>query len=219
MNRVIHTGQALVDVVVEVPDLPVGTPIVTHHSDPLDILVRDMLLYSTNLTAEALGLTASAIRGVAATTLAESAGSMSDWAGRVLGVDCAFVDHSGLGDASRISAQEMVMALIGAERTGQLRPLLKDIPLLDGNGDVLRTPPATVVAKTGTLNFVAALAGYIRTTRGADLTFAIFAVDPESRDIALASEDEIPDGARAWNGRARHLQQQLLQRWGAAYPA
>jgi len=72
-----------------------------------------------------------------------------------------------------------------------------------------------VVAKTGTLNFVSALAGYLRTAGGRDLVFAIFTVDPDRRARAIAAQDEVPEGARGWNQRARRLQQQLLQRWGA----
>jgi len=204
---------------VEVADLATGTTLIIHQSDPLDVMVRDMLKFSTNLTAETLGLTATAARGRTVTSLAQSAEEMAVWARDSLGIEGHFVDHSGLGDAARISAAEMAKALVEALGPAQLRPLLKDIPLLDGNGDVLANPPATVVAKTGTLNFVSTLAGYERTKGGADLVFAIFAVDAEARAQALASEEEVPDGARAWNGRARHLQQQLLQRWGAAYPA
>jgi D-alanyl-D-alanine carboxypeptidase/D-alanyl-D-alanine-endopeptidase (penicillin-binding protein 4) len=204
---------------VEVEELAAGTVLVTHESDPLDVLIRDMLKFSTNLTAEALGLTATGARGVVVETLTQSAAEMAVWARSALGVDGYFVDHSGLGDAARISAAQMAKALVAAEALGPLRPLLKEIPLLDGNGDALADPPATVVAKTGTLNFVATLAGYEKTKGGADLVFAIFAVDAPARAAALASEEEVPDGARAWNGRVRQLQQQLLQRWGAAYSA
>ena len=97
--------------------------------------------------------------------------------------------------------------------------MLKETQLVDDEREALVNPPALVVAKTGTLNFVTTLAGYARTAGGADLAFAIFAVSPEGRAQALASEEEIPDGAQAWNGRARHLQQELLRRWGTAYSA
>jgi D-alanyl-D-alanine carboxypeptidase/D-alanyl-D-alanine-endopeptidase (penicillin-binding protein 4) len=152
-------------------------------------------------------------------TLADSAAIMSTWAKTHLDVDLMFIDHSGLEDASRISAREMVAALVAADGAGQLRPLLKETQLVDDEGEALVNPPALVVAKTGTLNFVTTLAGYARTAGGADLAFAIFAVSPEGRAQALASEEEIPDGAQAWNGRARHLQQELLRRWGTAYSA
>jgi serine-type D-Ala-D-Ala carboxypeptidase/endopeptidase (penicillin-binding protein 4) len=204
---------------VEVTALPEGEVLVTHESDTLEVLLKDMLLYSTNVTAEAMGLTATAARGIRVETLADSAAIMSTWAKTHLDVDLMFIDHSGLEDASRISAREMVAALVAANGAGQLRPLLKETQLVDDEGEALVNPPALVVAKTGTLNFVTTLAGYARTAGGADLAFAIFAVSPEGRAQALASEEEIPDGAQAWNGRARHLQQELLRRWGTAYSA
>lgn len=201
--------------------LPAGTELVRLLSEPLADILQDMLKFSTNLTAEALGLSASAQRGGRPRDLAASARMMSDWAGSALGVGCQFVDHSGLNDASRISADNMVRMLVAAVGAvggaGQLRGLMKDIVLTDAQGDALRNPPATVVAKTGTLNFVSALAGYIATAGGADLCFAIFCADPARREIALQSAEEIPDGARDWNHRAKRLQQELLQRWAAVY--
>jgi len=200
----------------EIASLPGGTITVARlQSDRMSVLLRDMLNFSTNLTAEVLGLTATAARGGNASGLAASARAMTGWARQALGVEARFVDHSGLGDASRISAAQMVRALVAAGPDGALRALLKDIPLTDADGKPLRNPPAQVVAKTGTLNFVSALAGYLRTAGGRDLVFAIFTVDPDRRARAIAAQDEVPEGARGWNQRARRLQQQLLQRWGA----
>jgi serine-type D-Ala-D-Ala carboxypeptidase/endopeptidase (penicillin-binding protein 4) len=196
---------------------PTGAELVRLLSDPLDDIIRDMLKYSTNLTAETLGLSATVAQGGRPLTLADSARAMTRWAATALGVDCSFVDHSGLGDASHISAGQMVKTLVAAGPMGLLRSLMKDIVLTDIDGEALPNPPATVVAKTGTLNFVSALAGYIRTTGGADLCFAIFCADPDSRATALQSDDEIPDGARDWNHRAKRLQQELLQRWSVVY--
>lgn len=193
--------------------LPGGVVLARLQSDPLELLVRDMLLYSTNLTAEALGLTATHGRGGQRANLAVSAAEMNQWAREALAVEAAFVDHSGLSDASRISAAQMVRALTAPGSAAVLRPLLKTIPLVDVDGDPLPNPPGEVVAKTGTLNFVSALAGYMRTQGGADLAFAIFTVDPQRRALALTSADEVPEGARDWNARARRLQQVLLQRW------
>ncbi len=201
----------------QVDAAPAGAELVRWLSDPLADIIQDMLKYSTNLTAETLGLTASVQRGGRPPDLAASGRLMSRWAGSALGVQCSFVDHSGLNDASSISAEQMVKTLVSAAPAGQLRGLMKDIVLTDAEGDTLPNPPATVVAKTGTLNFVSTLAGYIGTTGGADLCFTIFCADPVSRAAALQSVDEVPDGARDWNQRAKRLQQELLQRWSAVY--
>jgi len=96
----------------------------------------------------------------------------------------------------------------------RLRPLLKDILLTDSSGEALDPPPALVRAKTGTLNFVSALAGYVRTRAGTDLVFAYFSADVEAREASMNGVDEIPAGSREFLARSRRLQQALLQRWG-----
>jgi D-alanyl-D-alanine carboxypeptidase/D-alanyl-D-alanine-endopeptidase (penicillin-binding protein 4) len=75
----------------------------------------------------------------------------------------------------------------------------------------------SVDAKTGTLNFVSGLAGYATTPEGEELTFAIFAADPEERAGISRAERERPPGARAWNRRAKPVQQALIERWAVLY--
>ena len=80
--------------------VPEGAEIARVVSAPLSEVTRDMLLYSTNLTAEALGLASSRASG--AETLGASARAMSAWAGPALGMgSAAFVDHSGLNEENR----------------------------------------------------------------------------------------------------------------------
>jgi D-alanyl-D-alanine carboxypeptidase/D-alanyl-D-alanine-endopeptidase (penicillin-binding protein 4) len=47
--------------------------------------------------------------------------------------------------------------------------------------------------------------------------FAIFTGDPERRDAVPVALREEPEGASAWNKRARRLQGQLVSRWAGAY--
>ncbi len=205
----------------EAESLPQGQVLMQLQSDRLEDLARDMLRYSTNLTAEALGLTASVARGAEAQTLAASGRAMSDWAEARLGMSSALVDHSGLGDSSRIAAGEMVKGLLAAQRGEArfraLRAILRDIPMTDSQGEPLANPPAQILAKTGTLNFVSGLAGYLQTTGGADLAFAIFTADLDRRAAAIASGEEVPSGARDWNQRSRRLQQAMLRHWAGAH--
>jgi len=139
---------------------------------------------------------------------------MARWAGmRAPGIAAQFADHSGLGDASQISAADMVAFLQARDVQPRLRPLMRDIRLVDQNQTAISAGQAGVQAKTGTLNFVSALAGYLRTAGGRDLSFAIFAADLEARDRGKALGEEIPPGARSWNAQARRLQQDILQQW------
>ncbi len=186
---------------------PQGIVLQRHYSAPLPDVLRDMLKYSTNLTAEVVGLTASK-----APDLASSGAMMTQWAQRVLGLQGHFVDHSGLGAASRITAGDLVKALLWA-KDGALPAILKNVGVHDDKGKVIKGHPAQVVAKTGTLNFASALAGYIQPVGGRRLVFAIFTADVPRRDALTLSEREDPVGGAAWIKRSRILQGKLVRNW------
>lgn len=94
-----------------------------------------------------------------------------------------------------------------------LRPLMKPFRMFDDDGGALSVPEDTVLAKTGTLNFVSTLAGYIRTIEGRDLAFAFFSADLQARAAGKLAGSERPPGARGWNSRAKRVQQDLLRHW------
>jgi serine-type D-Ala-D-Ala carboxypeptidase/endopeptidase (penicillin-binding protein 4) len=198
--------------------LPGGTVIVRRQSDALPVILRDMLRYSTNLTAEMVGLASSQARGAQPGSLAASANAMNGWAASRLGLSApALVDHSGLGDRSRLAAADMVTALLRARGQGMLPGLLREFPMRDSQGRPAASHPVKVNAKTGTLNFVSGLAGYMARGQGKPLAFAIFAADAPRRDSIPRAERERPNGAQGWNRRAKTLQQELLERWGTLY--
>lgn len=190
---------------------PQGAVLAELRSDALGSVMRDMLRFSTNITAETIGLTASG-----ATSLRLSGKAMSDWLAARHKVSAQFVDHSGLGGASRISPAEMVRALRAA-RAGGLPGLLREQGVQDENGKTIKNHPVRVIAKTGTLNFVSALAGYIQPPSGKELTFAMFSADVKRRDSLAMSQREQPDGGRQWTRRARTMQGQLIRRWAVLY--
>ncbi|MBO9411467.1 MULTISPECIES: D-alanyl-D-alanine carboxypeptidase/D-alanyl-D-alanine-endopeptidase [unclassified Ruegeria] len=194
---------------------PVGLALVVHNSDQLDSILRGMLKYSTNITAEMVGMTASRARGAELQSLTDSADEMNLWAAETYGVDgVAMVDHSGLGDASRIAPSALVKMLVAAQKSGALRPLLKRFNLTDSQGRPVKNHPIKVDAKTGTLNFVSGLGGFITTPDGSELAFAIFTADVDHRAKIPRSQRERPSGARSWNSRSRRLQRALIARWG-----
>lgn len=192
---------------------PKGTVLAEHLSDDLTRISRDMLKFSTNLTAEAVGLSASK-----ADSLAASGEAMSAWAEQKFGVrKASFVDHSGLGDSTKLTATEMVRALTGPGSEALLRPILKPVAIRDSEGRPIEDGPIKVVAKTGTLNFVSGLAGYVTTPEGRDLAFAIFASDVPRRRAVAKENREQPRGAKTYNGRAKRLQQALIKRWAVVH--
>ncbi|MDV7141985.1 D-alanyl-D-alanine carboxypeptidase [Tropicimonas sp. TH_r6] len=231
--------------------LPTGQELARVESEDLREVVRGMLKYSTNLTAEAVGLAASAAAGPRPDTLTASAGRMCDWVGSEIGgaasvapalgsamgsvgtgslvagepgptsatTGPALIDHSGLGGDSRISAQDMVRALVTLGPRHDLEPLLKSIRMKDTKGRPIANYPVKILAKTGTLNFVSGLAGYAVQPDGRRLAFATFVADVPRREALTRAQRERPDGMSSWVARARRLQLQLIDRWSGVYSA
>lgn len=188
--------------------------VAAHQGEALPGILRSMLKFSTNLTAEIVGLTASG-----AGTLEGSAAAMTDWARRRFGIAAVFGDHSGLGPRSRITAAELaqVMLRAGEARNGRmLADLMREAGLTDAEGETVKGSPVRIHAKSGTLNFVSNLAGYV-SEPGGELAFAILAADPVRRAAVPMAEREEPKGGRGWTRRARRLQQGLIRRWVESY--
>lgn len=197
---------------------PAGQDLVTHRSRTLQEVLRDLLRFSTNISAEAVGMTATAARSGRPASLAGSAGAMSDWARTRYGMSSArLVDHSGLGANSRVSMGDLANMFRIAGSDGTLRAILREHPFRDGNGNVIANPGLDVRAKTGTLYFVSALGGYVAAPSGRDLAFAICSADLARRAGVAGQDLDRPDGTAAWAGQARRLQQDLLRRWAQAH--
>jgi len=198
--------------------VPRGKVLVVRQSAVLRDILRNMLKYSTNLTAELVGLMATRERRGYVTSIRASAREMSDWAEAELGMKGAdLVDHSGLGGLSRLSPRAMTVAMARVYGQGGLKPILKSIPIKDSNGRIVKGHPVRVSAKTGTLYFVSTLAGYMTAPDGTELAFAIFAADVERRDALGKKQGDRPPGSASWNTRAKRLQQNLIERWGTLY--
>ena len=196
-----------------VGSLPLGDELARVESDQLPEVLRSMLRFSTNITAECAGLAASGAAGVAA-----SGREMTAWARQAFAVNATFVDHSGLGSGSRISALDLGKLLVRAHSDKRgLKPILRDVGMKDNEGKVIKGHPVKVMAKSGTLNFVSALAGYITPPGGREMIFAIMTGDPARRDAVPVAIRENPPGAEAWTRRSRRLQGQLIARWASLY--
>ncbi len=192
--------------------LPETQELVSVSSDNLVPLVQNMLKFSTNLTAEATGLTASRTFGEVA-DLEASGACMGGWCMANYGVaGMRFVDHSGLGYGSNISPNGM--ATIMAKSRG-IAPLLKTVNLT--REDTAVPKGVLVRAKTGTLNFVSSLAGVVTNSKGRDLAFSILTADIERRDAVPVEQRERPAGSRTWANRSRRLQRQLIGEWIAQF--
>lgn len=190
------------------------TVLATDQSAPLADIVKDMLYHSTNLTAEIVGLAASRHAGVSHATLPQSASAMTQWAKTRLGMtQSTFHDHSGLGAKTQITARDMITALrVAPAIDPTFESLLKAVQTYTAKGQ-LDTSGAKVSAKTGTLNFVSALSGYLNRADGGRFAFAIFGQDLTARAKANNATNETPPGSKTWVTHARSLQNGLLYRW------
>jgi D-alanyl-D-alanine carboxypeptidase/D-alanyl-D-alanine-endopeptidase (penicillin-binding protein 4) len=204
-----------------VADLPAeATALATVESDPLRVILRDMLRYSTNITAEAVGLAATAALGPPPRHLAASGSRMADWlAAGIASRRPDFVDHSGLGDASRVSARDMALAMVRLGPGAGLAAVLRELPFRDADYRPVPGSPIRIEAKTGTLNFVSALSGYVTAPGGRRLAFAILTSDLERRAAIPPSQRDAAPGASGWAGRSRRLQMRLIDRWAAVHDA
>ena len=160
-------------------------------------------------------MTGGLANGVAAASRVASGGRMAGWAETRFGTRrLRFRDHSGLGYGSEIGAGDLARILAGDRR---VRAFMSDVSIPEpGRSDGAAMQGVSVVAKTGTLNFVSALAGFVTTLSGRELAFAILTADVARRDAIPPEARERPPGARTWSGRSRRLQKALLARWASA---
>ncbi|MGB0960835.1 MAG: D-alanyl-D-alanine carboxypeptidase/D-alanyl-D-alanine endopeptidase [Halocynthiibacter sp.] len=194
-----------------------ATRVGVHYSDPLHEIIRLTLKYSTNLSAEIMGLMATQKRGKSASSLKASAKAMTTWARALIGPGSGglkLMDHSGLGAKSRVTAYGMVSLLAAFEGRGQIRELLKPIKERHKTDPSLKRPENTILAKTGTLDFVSSLAGYVETADGKLFGFSVMSGDLKARRAGKRAKREVPKGARSFNKRAKSLQRAVLRKIG-----
>lgn len=189
--------------------------IAVHQGRPMHRVLRSMLRFSTNLTAEAVGMAASGTND-----LVPSAAAMNTWAAGVAGFPAGdpgfqLVNHSGLTTESRLSPRRTVDLLVAlAQREGGTHPRLPGqvAGLLKRHNvavesDKLDYKRLSVVAKTGTMNFIRGLAGYVATPGERKLAFAIFSNHLELREQTRNRRHG------GWLRRARALERALVRNW------
>ncbi|GMG83236.1 D-alanyl-D-alanine carboxypeptidase/D-alanyl-D-alanine-endopeptidase [Paralimibaculum aggregatum] len=192
-------------------------------SRPLAPILRDMLKYSTNITAEVVGTAASFSAGAVPATLTQSAALMNAWATQIAGgapgdPRMRFVNHSGLTTESRVSPLRMVQFLVAATRLahgpipgtsrlpGAGALLLRDYSVAVED-DPIPLDEVEIRAKTGTMDYIRGLAGYIQAEGDRRYAFAIFSNDLRKRGAPRRGID------RSWMNRARGFERALIRSW------
>jgi len=205
---------------------PEGDEVIARHqSRELALILKYMLRYSTNLTAELVGLAATRAGGAEPRSLAESAQALNAWVAANAGFapgDPGFrlANHSGLTPDSRVSPRRLVgfLAAMAQRQSGSGQPVAEDgLPGITAGllksynvaakGINLDYRHLKIAAKTGTMDYVRGLAGYIVTPSGRRLAFAIFSNDLDRRRPGAQRVN------RRWLARARAFERALIRDW------
>ena len=177
-------------------------------SEPLWRIVRFMDRHSDNFTAEMVAKAIGAYAGGSGTT-ARGMHVAGEVAAPMLGEDAALVhlaDGSGLSHANRTTASALARLLAAAAANPAIaKPLAGALSVAGANGTLAHRLPALrgrVLGKSGTLDNVSALAGYVTAGSGRRFAFAVLMNVPALSD---------------WNahgdaGRDRHAARQALRR-------
>lgn len=179
-SRLMQAGVAVDGAAVDaddLPEVPVGTPLVTVTSKALALIARPMLKRSINMYADALLRLATGPAGVRETPAALAAVRRQLQAWGVTEDGIRIVDGSGQSRQDLASAEAMTTVLAHEWHDGA-SPLLRGLPVagVDGSlsGRMVGTAAAgNVRAKTGSMTHVRSLAGYATTRDGEPLAFAI----------------------------------------------
>jgi serine-type D-Ala-D-Ala carboxypeptidase/endopeptidase (penicillin-binding protein 4) len=175
------------------------THIARVRSQPLRALVRYMNRASSNFFAEVLGKRLGVARYGQPGSISKGASAILSWA-QTQGVDIDAYDGSGLSYDNRVSPYGLARLLDGAEERSWGEALRKSLPS-GGQGTLEdRLGSVPLRAKTGTLNNVSALSGWVWSKRHSRwLAFSIMSRGM-AKSTAVNLEDRI---VKILNERAR----------------
>lgn len=177
-------------------------------SEPLSEVVRRLNKSSNNFTAEQ----------ILKTLGAEVKGAPGTWAKGIAATEELLAElglprgsylmrnGSGLNDANRFSARQMVTLLRAMwGRFPLMAEFVASLPVAGRDGTIRRRfgeseAAGRLRAKTGTLDNVVSLAGFVETAAGEPLAFAVFANDYPTRAASIRQAVDALGGALAASG-------------------
>lgn len=175
---------------------PFANAIAVRRSPPLDELVAMINHRSHNLSAE-LAFRAIGRSVGGAGTFAAGAQAVARYLREQVGLPAnAFqvTDGSGLSLLDEATPRSLIQLLAYAQRAPEGRAFVHSLPLV-GEGmtsRMLGTPAeGRLRAKTGTLNNVSALSGYVNAAGGEQLAFSLLVNDPASVQRARDTQDSV----------------------------
>lgn len=158
-------------------------PIFTHRSLPLSILVRNMNKFSSNFTAEQILKHLGAVKRSEPGTTLKGVSVVEDYLSSI-GIpkeSYRLENGSGFSTTTAFSARQFAQILVAASRDFSIRPdMMASFSIVGVDGTMKkhwyhpRELTGLIRAKTGTLNGVSTVAGYLASTENETLAFAIF---------------------------------------------
>ena len=206
-GRALATALGLDPARVATGSAPSGAaPVANVQSAPLRDRLRQMMVLSDNILAEAVGREIAIARN-ADPSFAGAETAVTDTL-RQAGFDVGGVtlrDNSGMSTDNRVPARVLDSLLSAAAGSQQpkLRPMLDYLPVAGATGTLAdryatgdRAAAGWVRAKTGTLSVASALAGYVVDNSGRVLTFSLMSND-RPPDASRPARDAIASGLRS----------------------
>ncbi len=223
---------------------PDATFLAKHESKPLAPILRKVLKYSNNMAAETIGVVTAIRQTGKPLGVTPAALAMGDWYKRILPkVDWSGLlleNHSGLSTRTRITPRQMVAILryarnqtyAGHHLADLLRPYwvagrrlpshMSVATVFKGKsrrrgkrGPVVTVPRyVSVRAKTGTLSWSRALAGYLTTVGKKHVVFALYISDYRAQELADKNGYTYKRLSRGrWSWRSRALMRAVVLKW------
>lgn len=174
----------------------------TQLSRPLGETIRGMNKYSNNLMSRLLFLTLGAEAHGAPGTLDKGRRAVTEWLeGTGISMPELFVENgAGLSRMARISAEHMGELLRFAYMTPVMPEFMSSLSILGVDGTLRKRFPKSplsgrVHAKTGSLNFVSALGGYVLDRRSRRLVVVLFL---NGRSVASWKGRQVQNALMKW---------------------
>jgi serine-type D-Ala-D-Ala carboxypeptidase/endopeptidase (penicillin-binding protein 4) len=199
-----------------------------HRSPPLVDIVGSFLEYSNNLIGELLLLATATKLRHRPVNLSEATTAVKKFLQGLVPKgtldSMIMINGSGLSQRYRISPRQMIELLKSLEDTAFIgKSFASLLPTAGLKGTLkkrMRLPETAlrVWAKTGTMNYATALAGYLFAQNGKRYIFTIYVTDFEKRQMVDSEEDndskiKALEEADDWTTRARQIQNELLRKW------
>ncbi len=179
--------------------------VLAHSSPPLREILKSLGKFSNNFSAEQIVKTLGAVRLGPPGSTASGIRVMKDYLSSIGVRDGTYVldNGSGLSKLSRLSASQLVRVLLSIHRAPWGGDLIRSLSVAGEDGTLrkrLRGSPLSgrVLAKTGTLNGVSSLSGYVTNTDGTKMIMAfsfLFNETGLSPDKLSRLEDQILQAA------------------------